>query len=670
MKKIFTILLLFVSLSAIGQTSYYIDPAGVDDAGRSGAIGQPWATLVYAVTRVTTPGDTIHVNAGSFTSGRVNVPSGVSIVGNASPKSKFLNTYADTTDSRVAMLTLGAYGGNPALGNQVIKNIWIDGVNGGDTAYAAIAVTAWSNVRIYNCKITNHQKKGITMGSNYGGISGSFQYSTGNKIYNDTLLNNGTYRYYLNGGDAAIWLQGQQGIEIHDNYIRQDYRTPGRNGYGIKGVDGYIKGAKIYNNTIKCEVRSVIGRYAGSPATLRGNHVFAFEVFNTTGGNQLYNNTFINGATDFSGNFNVEGDSAYSWWVHHNYIYQDSLNYDYNTGTTAISIESFKSNSINNRNFIIEKNYLKNWYTHFAFTQNYESHYKNIKIRYNIFHNTGIRNGSGGSTISLFADSTTTRTCDSILIDNNVFYDDGVGYDPYWHIGFNSNGNYNRIHIRNNIFQGAQYSWLRTRRFPGITGMPTIDSLFLTNNIQYGNGSNQPAYTGYADCIIPTNVVYLDSVIANPLFINPGVNFDIQSSSPAINAGMDVGLTTDYVDSTIVGLPDAGAYEYYLETPAVDPVVVTTISPYYRTHNSAVGKGNVTNAGGGTISARGICWSTSINPTIAGSHTTDGIGTGAFTSRITGLKAFTTYYFRAYATNEAGTAYGENKTLRRSILTY
>ena len=93
-------------------------------------------------------------------------------------------------------------------------------------------------------------------------------------------------------------------------------------------------------------------------------------------------------------------------------------------------------------------------------------------------------------------------------------------------------------------------------------------------------------------------------------------------------------------------------------TPATAPTVTTTaISEIDKT--TATGGGNVTADGGATVTARGICWSTSQNPTVDGSHTTDGTGTGSFTSSMTGLTANTTYYVRAYATNSAGTAYGE-----------
>ena len=67
---------------------------------------------------------------------------------------------------------------------------------------------------------------------------------------------------------------------------------------------------------------------------------------------------------------------------------------------------------------------------------------------------------------------------------------------------------------------------------------------------------------------------------------------------------------------------------------------------------------------GNLVSARGVCWSTSHNPTLADNHTTDGSGVGNFTSYITGLNPSTTYYIRAYATNPYGTTYGEEVSVR------
>jgi hypothetical protein len=53
-----------------------------------------------------------------------------------------------------------------------------------------------------------------------------------------------------------------------------------------------------------------------------------------------------------------------------------------------------------------------------------------------------------------------------------------------------------------------------------------------------------------------------------------------------------------------------------------------------------------------------VAYGTSSIPTIAGSHTNDGVGTGGFVSTVSGLSPSTQYYVRAYATNVVGTVYG------------
>ena len=85
---------------------------------------------------------------------------------------------------------------------------------------------------------------------------------------------------------------------------------------------------------------------------------------------------------------------------------------------------------------------------------------------------------------------------------------------------------------------------------------------------------------------------------------------------------------------------------------------LTTASVSNITDSSAVCGGTVTDDGGAAIITRGVCWSESPHPTIDGSNTADSSGMGSFTSQITELTAGTTYYVRAYATNAAGTAYG------------
>lgn len=88
--------------------------------------------------------------------------------------------------------------------------------------------------------------------------------------------------------------------------------------------------------------------------------------------------------------------------------------------------------------------------------------------------------------------------------------------------------------------------------------------------------------------------------------------------------------------------------------PRVKTGMVTDI-----TATSALCAGSLESSAGGTISGMGICWSTTENPSIEGSHKDSGKRDGEFEVVLDGLVAGTTYFVRAYATNEAGTAYGE-----------
>jgi len=93
--------------------------------------------------------------------------------------------------------------------------------------------------------------------------------------------------------------------------------------------------------------------------------------------------------------------------------------------------------------------------------------------------------------------------------------------------------------------------------------------------------------------------------------------------------------------------------------PSVTTGDVTNI-----TITTATCTGNVTADGKADVTARGICWSTSENPTTSNNKTINGLGLGSYTTTISGLSPNTTYHVRAYATNSIGTAYGEQKTFK------
>jgi uncharacterized protein (TIGR02145 family) len=93
--------------------------------------------------------------------------------------------------------------------------------------------------------------------------------------------------------------------------------------------------------------------------------------------------------------------------------------------------------------------------------------------------------------------------------------------------------------------------------------------------------------------------------------------------------------------------------------PTVSTSAVSSV-----TASAAVSGGNVTADGNAAVTARGVVWSTTQNPTVDSNSgiTSNGSGTGSFDSSISGLTGTTTYYVRAYATNSVGTAYGSQQS--------
>lgn len=111
-----------------------------------------------------------------------------------------------------------------------------------------------------------------------------------------------------------------------------------------------------------------------------------------------------------------------------------------------------------------------------------------------------------------------------------------------------------------------------------------------------------------------------------------------------------------YVTGIVVGVL---AISCEKEGPTEPPTLTTTEASEIR-GNSAQSGGNITDDGGASVTTRGVVWSTSENPTVDKKEgsTSDGIGSGLFTSSITGLVPGTTYFVRAYAVNSTGTGYG------------
>jgi len=142
-----------------------------------------------------------------------------------------------------------------------------------------------------------------------------------------------------------------------------------------------------------------------------------------------------------------------------------------------------------------------------------------------------------------------------------------------------------------------------------------------------------------------------------------GSFIEIGSTSADITSYSDksVSLNTNYT-YRVYSFNQVGKSAQNSNEPNIQSTSVPTLSTASITDissNGAKSGGSISSDGGASVTARGVVWGTSTNPTISlNTKTSDGTGTGSFQSAITGLIANTRYYVRAYATNTAGTSYG------------
>ncbi len=206
--------------------------------------------------------------------------------------------------------------------------------------------------------------------------------------------------------------------------------------------------------------------------------------------------------------------------------------------------------------------------------------------------------------------------------------------------------------------QGTAYGTQRTFTTTQSISTPTVTTAQVTNITQTtATGGGNVTATGGAS-VTDRGICW--STSHNPTISGSHASGGAGTGSFTTNMTGLTANTTYYVRAYATN--SAGtAYGSEVSFTTLQNVTVPTVTTNQVTNitqTTATGGGNVTSAGGGTVTARGVCWSTSHNPTTSSSHTTDGSGTGSFTSSLTNLTPNTTYYVRAYATNSAGTAYG------------
>lgn len=129
-----------------------------------------------------------------------------------------------------------------------------------------------------------------------------------------------------------------------------------------------------------------------------------------------------------------------------------------------------------------------------------------------------------------------------------------------------------------------------------------------------------------------------------------------KNTTEFIDANINAGTTYIYYVLAVAGANQSDTIKF--EITPIFPVAVTTGVVSDIAPTSAKVDGNVTDAGGTTVTSKGICWSTTPGPTVNNSKVVAGTGMGVFTGILSGLQPGTIYYVRAFGENSRGVSYG------------
>ena len=179
-------------------------------------------------------------------------------------------------------------------------------------------------------------------------------------------------------------------------------------------------------------------------------------------------------------------------------------------------------------------------------------------------------------------------------------------------------------------------------------------------NLAWGlSGSNTPSQVVFQWPASSQAVSFTPASSCDLGRYNASCPYNVTNIGAAAGSGPYTLTTTSGLSSTNNNYVIGNQNAIYI----VAPTITTTVAASSITNSTASSGGETIT--GSSITSKGVVWNTSTAPTVAlSTKTNDGTGTANFTSSITSLSPETLYYLRAYATNAAGTAYGDEKTFR------
>jgi len=524
----------------------YVSQTGNDGTG-DGTRGAPYATVSYACTQASS-GDTVYVVAGTITeSAQIVKPLGVSIYGTGTT-SIIVSTYAA---AYTGSINCASSVGDPVNDGGSISHIKLTGSN--YTGRVGIYGAYRNNVDVHDCTIEGFAYGAIRIKTNNADVftAPTVDYATGWSIHDNNINDCG----YLNSSYASVWFDGTDGMEVYNNVFVDTARAPGSNSWAtIKCT--YNTGYSIHDNTF----------YREDHEDDRFN--FFVENWNYGGGCQIYDNTFHGLANiDIGGTDNSVGVGyTYGIRVYNNRMINPNNGIYTKPSDTktiiGITIEGDKQEKVYVYNNLIQRYGLGiEIATPEASTGGYEYDWdiSDIYIYNNIIESVGYSDYQycyGLLYINETNSDGYTVTTDNINILNNTIT--AISGSTYQGIRFSGGDTLSNLNIKNNIIKGFDSYGI-------YLGEHATDGLSMTNvavtyNCMNGNGTNTVGIDGD---IVQTNFdVATANITTDPAFQTNSLR--LSSTSPAINAGLSVGLTSDYFGHRVPqqDTVDIGAHEY------------------------------------------------------------------------------------------------------------
>ena len=518
----------------------YVSKTGVDSPSRDGSVGQEWASLSYACSRVKTAGHIIHVNPGNYVdNNRCDLEVGVSIEGDRNSPPTITTSYTHSVSKLHGYIELNSPSGNAVNGRQSISYINFDGNS--KASYRAIAVNYRSNVEIHHCNFSYFRLSGVV----FHGTTSSWNVEPQNIIPTGNQVHDCFFKSCANWHrtETSLWdpghirLEGQSGMKIYNNVFHQKDQAEGYNADIIVGYQN--DGLKLYNNEFHKN-------------DIEGDEWnFFYEMHYHRGGIEIYNNRFYGASTvDFSGT--VKGNYDFGGKIYNNSFIANSIPPTNSRHQGYIDIETFTY--VND--LYIYNNYFKNARIGIHIN-NAQISMNNIWVYNNIIEGVGNSDNSYSYGIvveSNWADNTPTPA-DNIYIYNNVVT---AAKNTYAGVLISAGGDISNLNIRNNIIKGGFSYPIRINDRKLTT---RINGLNINNNMFHGTSSSSIYYSSgltYSNRNDNGNLANVD-----PLFVGGSpYNFRLSSSSPARGKGIYVGLDRDYAGQSWNNPPSIGAYEY------------------------------------------------------------------------------------------------------------